>query len=29
VALRSVADTLSRRQASIVGRSLGLTPSRA
>jgi ATP-binding protein involved in chromosome partitioning len=29
VALRSVADTLGRRQASIVGRSLGLTPSRA
>jgi ATP-binding protein involved in chromosome partitioning len=28
-ALRSVADTLGRRQASIVGRSLGLTPSRA
>jgi ATP-binding protein involved in chromosome partitioning len=28
-ALRSVADMLARRQASIVGRSLGLTPSRA
>ncbi len=28
-ALRSIADTLGRRQASIVGRSLGLTPSRA
>jgi hypothetical protein len=28
-ALRGVADILSRRQASLVGRSLGLTPSRA
>ena len=28
-ALRSVADTLARRQGSLVGRSLGLTPSRA
>jgi ATP-binding protein involved in chromosome partitioning len=28
-ALRSVADMLARRQASLVGRPLGLTPSRA
>ena len=28
-ALRGVADILSRRQATLVGRSLGLTPSRA
>ena len=28
-ALRSVADNLARRQASLVGRPLGLTPSRA
>ena len=28
-ALRSVADMLARRQASLVGRPLGLSPSRA